>query len=57
MEEEGGILNFSKMVDADMIALGTHGRKGLSHLLNGSLAEGIVNHSSLPVWTYGIKNK
>lgn len=55
MGEEAGILNFSKVVDADMIALGTHGRKGLAHLLNGSLAEDLVNHSTLPVWTYGIK--
>ena len=57
MEEEGGILNFTKMVDADMIALGTHGRKGLAHVLNGSLAEDLVNHSNLPVWTYCIKKQ
>ena len=56
LEEERGILNFSKMVDADMIALGTHGRNGLAHLLYGSLAEDLVNHVDLPVWTYRIKN-
>lgn len=55
MVEESGIINFSRMIDADMIAIGTHGRKGLSHLLSGSLSEDLVNHAQLPVWTYTIK--
>lgn len=56
MVEESGIINFAGMIGADMIALGTHGRKGLAHLLSGSLAEDLVNHASLPVWTYTIKS-
>ncbi|UII30655.1 universal stress protein [Fulvivirga ulvae] len=55
INEEAGIINFTHMINADMIALGTHGRKGLAHLLNGSLAEDLVNHADVPVWTYTIK--
>lgn len=57
VDEESGIINFTKMMDADMIAVGTHGRKGLAHLLSGSLAEDLVNHSRLPIWTYTIKEQ
>ena len=32
-----------------MIVLGSHGRKGLAHLLVGSVAEGVVRAASLPV--------
>lgn len=56
IDEESGIINFAHMIGADMIALGTHGRKGLAHVLNGSIAEDLVNHADLPVWTYSIKN-
>lgn len=56
-DEEAGIINFTHMINADMIALGTHGRKGLAHVLNGSLAEDLVNHADVPVWTYTIKEK
>ncbi|MHB1301278.1 MAG: universal stress protein [Burkholderiales bacterium] len=34
---------------ADLIVAGTHGRTGLSHLLMGSVAEGIVRISKVPV--------
>ncbi len=53
--EEGGILNFSNMIGGDLIAMGTHGRRGISHLLNGSLAEDLVNHSKALIWTAAIK--
>jgi nucleotide-binding universal stress UspA family protein len=35
----------------DLIALGTHGRSGLAHLLLGSVAERVIQHSSCPVVT------
>lgn len=50
--EESGILHFTKQIKGNMIAMGTHGRKGISHFLNGSLAEDVVNHADLPIWTY-----
>ncbi|MEJ5211605.1 MAG: universal stress protein [Burkholderiales bacterium] len=34
---------------ADLIVAGTHGRRGLSHLLLGSVAEGIVRVATRPV--------
>ena len=34
---------------ADLIVMGTHGRKGLQHLLLGSIAEGVIRASPVPV--------
>jgi nucleotide-binding universal stress UspA family protein len=36
---------------ADLIAMGTHGRTGLAHLLLGSTAERVVQHAACPVMT------
>ena len=51
---EQGILNYGKSINADAIAIPTHGRKGLSHLFNGSIGEDVVNHSKIPVITFKI---
>lgn len=51
-----GIVNFAKFIDADLIGMGTHGRKGISHFFNGSRGEDVVNHATLPVVTFKIKN-
>jgi hypothetical protein len=56
-DEETGIMEFAKSIKGDLIAMGTHGRKGISHLLNGSLAEDVVNHYRGLVWTYSLKNE
>ena len=50
--EEDGIIYFADDIDADMIALGTHGRTGIGRLLSGSIAEDVVNHAKRPVWTF-----
>lgn len=52
--EETGVINFLRMIGADMVAMGTHGRKGLAHILSGSLTEDVVNHVDAPTWTYMI---
>lgn len=49
--EEEGILEFADDVNADMIAMATHGRTGFLHLLSGSIAEDVVNAAQRPVWT------
>ncbi len=49
---EEGILNFANAAGADLIALITHGRKGLSHVFSGSISEDISNHSALPIMTF-----
>ena len=51
---EEGVLNFSGKVGADLIAIPTHGRKGLVHFFAGSIGEDIVNHASLPVITFKV---
>ena len=53
--EEDGIIRFAEEIDADLIAMATHGRTGLMHLLSGSIAEDVVNHAKRPVWTCRIK--
>ena len=55
--EEDGIINFSNSIKGDLIAMGTHSRKGISHVLNGSIAEDVVNHTDAPIWTYTMKNE
>ncbi len=51
---EKGILNFANLIGADLIAVTTHGRTGLSHFFEGSISEDIANHSTLPVMTFKI---
>jgi len=51
---EKGVLNFAQHIDADLIGMATHGRKGLSHFFNGSVSEDLVNHANRPVITFKI---
>lgn len=53
--EPDGIRSFVKEIKADMLAMATHGRKGLSHFLYGSITEDVVNHVECPIWTCAIK--
>ncbi len=39
----------AKAWPADLIVIGTHGRRGVDHLLMGSVAEGVVRISPVPV--------
>ncbi len=45
------IVNKADEVGADMIIMGTHGRKGLDRILFGSVAEKVVKNASQPVLT------
>jgi len=36
---------------ADVIVVGTHGRRGVAHAVIGSVAERVVRHSEIPVLT------
>jgi nucleotide-binding universal stress UspA family protein len=54
--EEEGIIYFAESINADMIALATHGRTGFAHVLAGSIAEDVVNHSKRPVLTFVVKH-
>jgi len=47
-----GILKYARRIPNSIIAMGTHGHKGLAHITEGSVAEDVVNHLTEPVWTY-----
>ncbi|SPP63064.1 universal stress protein [Nitrospira lenta] len=45
------ILDSARTIQADLIVMGTHGRRGLSHALSGSVAEAVLRQSRCPVLT------
>ncbi|WP_442267573.1 universal stress protein [Tenacibaculum sp. ZS6-P6] len=51
---EDGILEYAQTNESDLIIMPTHGKHGIEHFLDGSIAEDIVNHTSLPVLTIKI---
>lgn len=51
---EKGILNFAKSINAQLVGMATHGRKGISHFLNGSISEDMANRANMPVITFRI---
>jgi len=54
---EDGIIEFTNSIKGNLIALGTHGRTGIAHLVSESLTESIVNHTKKLVWSYVIKGE
>ncbi len=48
---EKGILNFSKDINSDLIALCTHGRSGLSHIFTGSVTKNLSKNALKPMLT------
>jgi nucleotide-binding universal stress UspA family protein len=57
LSEEEGIIYFADSINADMIAMATHGRTGFAHVLAGSIAEDVVSHSRRPVLTFVTKHR
>lgn len=57
LTEEDGIIYFADSIDADMVAMATHGRTGFAHVLAGSIAEDVASHSRRPVLTFVTKSK
>lgn len=49
----GRILEYAQENKVDLIALGTHGRTAITHLLLGSVAEKVVQYAPCPVLTVG----
>ncbi len=45
------IVRYAKEVGAGAIVMGTHGRSGLKHFFMGSVAEGVLRASEIPVIT------
>lgn len=50
--EENGVLKFAARMPGSMIAMATHGYTGLTHLILGSVAENVINHTHEAVWTF-----
>ena len=46
------VVQIAEQVDADLIVMKTHGRKGLAHLIVGSVAEEVVRSAPCPVLTF-----
>jgi nucleotide-binding universal stress UspA family protein len=55
VDQPSGIINFTENLKEAMVAMRTHGRRGINHLATGSVAEDVVNHIKCPVWTFKIK--
>ncbi len=55
ISEEMGVIYFGESIDADLIAMATHGRTGFAHVMAGSIAEDVVGHSKRPVLTFVVK--
>lgn len=45
-----GILETAASVGADLIVMGSHGRRGLEKMVMGSVAQRVLSHSTLPVF-------
>lgn len=54
---EDGILEAAKNVDADCIVIGSHGRRGFSRFLLGSVAESVLREATCDVIVYKAQKK
>jgi nucleotide-binding universal stress UspA family protein len=43
------ILDSAKTLPCDLIVMGTHGRRGISHTISGSVAEAVLRKAHCPV--------
>jgi nucleotide-binding universal stress UspA family protein len=53
--EEDGIMLLADEIKADVIALSTHGRRGLTNFFVGSVSQHLVNYAHKPILTYNVK--
>jgi nucleotide-binding universal stress UspA family protein len=51
------ILEAAENLDADLIVLGSHSRRGLDKILMGSVAEKVLRHSKTPLFIIPISEK
>lgn len=57
LNEERGIQKFAKSINADVIAMTTHGKTGFMKMISPSITESLVNHSDIPVLSVNINAK
>lgn len=51
------ILDAAKELDADIIVMGSHGRKWLEAIVMGSVTEKVLHHTSIPLFIIPTKQK
>lgn len=56
IHEELGIQKYTDSIGADIVALATHQRKGISRYFWGSITEDAVNHMNRPILSIALKN-
>lgn len=49
---EDGVIQYAEETNADALVVLTNARKGLNHLIKGSISENLANHSRRPVMTF-----
>jgi len=54
LNEERGIHKFAKNINADVIALTTHGKTGFIKMISPSITESLINHSDIPILSVNI---
>jgi nucleotide-binding universal stress UspA family protein len=52
---EDGLTQYAEKINANLIAISTHARKGLNHFMKGSISEDLANHAKLPVMTFKLQ--
>ena len=52
-----GVRNFNREAEMDLVCIRSNGRKGINHLLFGSIAERLVNHCIKPLLTFQLKKQ
>jgi nucleotide-binding universal stress UspA family protein len=57
LDEERGIQKFAKSINADVIALTTHGKSGIMKMISPSITESLVNHTEVLVLSVNINAK
>ena len=57
LNEERGIQKFAEKINADVIAMTTHGKTGFMKMISPSITESLVNHSDIPVLSVNINAK
>jgi len=57
INEAEGIINYTRRFKEPMVAMGTHGRRGIKHLSMGSVTEDVLNHINCPISTFRLESK
>ncbi|WP_186758063.1 universal stress protein [Echinicola salinicaeni] len=52
LSEDKGIVEFQSKHHMDMIAMSTHGNKGIKHWFQLDITEEVIQHLNCPIWTY-----